>query len=321
MPDCVLEYKHRSRCALGEGSVWDPHNERLLWIDKVRGKLFSYDPKTGENRDLHMRQMIGTVVPCTADLCVLVGLKGVCVVDQMTGKPQEFLGPNPEADKWSLCWNDGKCDPQGRLWVGSMEMMYGEAWCNSPANANNGALWCFEGRGEGLKISKKIEGVTISNGLVWNKAGDTFYYTDTPLNRIDAFDFDGATGDISNRRTAITFPAEGTPEFHGFPDGCCIADDDTIFIACWAGGCVARYDPTSGKLLGKYPVPGAKRVSSCAFGGPKLDQLYITTASCGVDEALQVPGGEQEHAGHLFRLDLSGEGIRGVRSNCYKLEA
>jgi sugar lactone lactonase YvrE len=266
-----------------------------------------------------MRQLLGTVVPCTEELCVLVGVKGACVVNSTTGQPKEFLGPNPEASSFTLRWNDGKCDPQGRLWVGSMEMMFGEDWCNSPSNANTAALWCFEGSGDSLKITKKLSGITISNGLVWNKAGDTFYYIDTPTLQVDAFNFDGAKGEITNRRCVIKCPAEGSDEFHGYPDGCTIADDDTIFIACWNGGCVARYDPITGKLLKKYTVPGASQVTSCAFGGPNLDQLYITTASCGIEEARLTRSGDQVHAGHLFKVDLSSEGVKGVPANSYRL--
>ena len=180
--DCTVEYAHRSRCALGEGACWDPHNQRLLWIDIVRGKLFSYDPKTGENRDLHMKQLLGTVVPVDEQRCVLAGVKGVCVVDQVTGEPKEVLGPNPEADSFSLRMNDGKCDPQGRLWLGSMDMQWGEPWITNPdgSNKKDAGLYCWEGSGDSLKITKKLSDVMISNGLVWNKAGDTFYYTDTP---------------------------------------------------------------------------------------------------------------------------------------------
>lgn len=315
----VVEYSHYSRCALGEGACWDPCTNRLLWIDIVRGKLFSYDPATKENRELKMRQLLGTVVPCTTDLCVLAGVKGVCIIDQLTGQPHEFLGPNPEAESFTLRWNDGKCDPQGRLWVGSMEMMFGEPWCNSPKNANTGALWCWEGSGSALKITKKVPGVTISNGIVWNKAGDTMYYIDTPTMQVDAFDFDGSTGAISNRRSVISFPAEDSETFHGYPDGCTIASDDTLFIACWNGGCVVRYDPTTGELLRTYKLPFVSQVTSCAFGGPDLDQLFITTAACGVDEAQLVADGDQRNAGHLFRLDLSEEGIKGVPAHQYKL--
>jgi sugar lactone lactonase YvrE len=92
------------------------------------------------------------------------------------------LGPNPEADSFSLRMNDGKCDPQGRLWLGSMDMQWGEPWISNPdgSNKKDAGLYCWEGSGDSLKITKKLSDVMISNGLVWNKAGDTFYYTDTP---------------------------------------------------------------------------------------------------------------------------------------------
>jgi sugar lactone lactonase YvrE len=185
-----------------------------LWIDIVRGKLFSFDPKTGSNRDVHMKQLLGTVVPVDKERCVVAGVKGVCVVNQLTGEPKEFLGPNPEADSFSLRWNDGKCDPQGRLWLGSMDMQFGEAWLQNPDGSTKkpAGLYCWEGSGDSLKITKKLSDVMISNGLVWNKAGDTFYYTDTPTYQVDAFDFDGKTGEISNRRCAIKVPDDTSPD-------------------------------------------------------------------------------------------------------------
>ena len=147
------------------------------------GKLFSFDPATGENRDLSMRQLLGTVVPVTKDLVVLAACKGVACVNQHTGQPVEFFGPNPEASSFSLRLNDGKCDPQGRLWVGSMDMQYGEAW-TMDTSATTAALWCYEGSGDTLKITKKLSGISISNGLVWNKAGTSFFYIDTPTMQV-----------------------------------------------------------------------------------------------------------------------------------------
>ena len=196
-----------------------------------------------------------------------------------------------------------------------MDMMFGNPW----SKPKTGSLYCWEGSGDSLKITKKLDGVTISNGLVWNKAGDIFWYIDTITMQIDAFDFDGTTGEISNRRCAIRFPAEGTEDYHGFPDGCTIADDDTIFIACWNGSCVVRYNPYTGVLLKKYVVPRACQVTSCAFGGTNLDQLFITSAAAGIDEARWGEDGDQTNAGHLFKLDLSCEGIKGLPANSYKL--
>eukprot|EP00035_Acanthoeca_spectabilis_P038923 m.57477 g.57477 ORF g.57477 m.57477 type:complete len:329 (+) comp9356_c1_seq2:162-1148(+) len=284
-------------------------------------QLFSYDAEARTNAEVHLKQLLGTVVPVDGDndLCVVAACKGVAVVNRRTGQPVEFLGPNPEANSFSLRWNDGKCDPQGRLWVGSMDMQFGEPWLTTPEGnpIPQGGLYCWEGSGESLKITKKLGDISISNGLVWDRAGTTFYYIDTPTMQVDAFDFDGKTGEISNRRCAIKCPDAASPDFHGYPDGCTIASDDTIFIACWSGSCVVRYEPRSGKLLAKYEVPFASQVTSCAFGGPDLTQLFVTTAAAGIAE--EKLNDEERNAGHLFVIDLSKEGITGVPAFGYKL--
>eukprot|EP00912_Choanoflagellata_sp_UC4_P000430 UC4_evm1s267 len=314
----VLEYTHRSRCALGEGAIWDVQNSRLLWIDIVRGKLFSYDPHSGgRNSEIALRQLLGTVVFTNQkDLSIIAAAKGVAVIKTKTGECVDFLG-NPEASSFTLRFNDGKCDPQGRLWVGSMEMQYGEPFVKK----ETASLWCFEGSssGKSLKVEKKLDGVTISNGLAWNSKGDEFYYIDTPKMTVDVFDFEGSTGSIKNRRTAIEFPGVGTKSFLGYPDGMAICDRDTLFIACWGGGSITRWDPESGQLMAQYQVPGASQVTSCAFGGPNLDQLYITTAAAGIEEKQLEEGNTEEYAGSLFKIDFSSDGVKGVPSHPYVL--
>jgi len=109
----------KSRTKLGEGAVWDPLSSSLLWIDIVKGKIFTFDPVTGSNAAIDMRQPVGTVVPHTAETVVAACIKGIVVVDRRTGRIVKNLG-NPEAEFAENRWNDGKCDPQGRLWVGSM---------------------------------------------------------------------------------------------------------------------------------------------------------------------------------------------------------
>lgn len=303
-------YAHPSRCALGEGAVWDPCTGRLLWIDIVRGKLFSFDEATADNQDLHLKQLLGTVVPVSKDLCVVAGVKGFAIVDQNTGEPKAMIGANPEAASWSLRWNDGKCDPQGRLWVGSMDMNFGQPWVAT----GTGSLYCVQGSGATATIEKKLGGVSISNGICWNKAGDTMFFIDTVTLSIDAFDFDGVTGSISNKRPVVKL-AEG----EGYPDGMTIASDDSLFVATWAGGAVRRFDSASGELIQMIAVPGASQVTSCAFGGPKLDQLYITTASAGIDGAKLAEGSEEANAGHLFKCDMSNSDVTGMPANLYNL--
>jgi len=271
--------------------VWDGACNELLWVDIIKGKLFRYDPKTKVNRTTDLRQPVGTVTPHTQDTVVVALIKGICVVDKQTGKLRQSLG-NPEASIADNRWNDGKCDPQGRLWVGSM---------NVHNEGSPGALWCFDGS----KWTKKLSDIGVSNGLVWSKDCRSFWYIDSMKENIQAFDFDAETGNITNHRVAVKVNAKE----QGYCDGCTIDSEDKIWVAHWEGGSVCRWDPTTGALLEKIPIPGASLVTSCAFGGPNLDQLFVTTASCGLsEEALRT---KDSNAGALFRIDFSGTSIRG----------
>lgn len=148
-----------------------------------------------------------------------------------------------------------------------------------------------------------VEGVTISNGLAWSRDASTLYYIDTPTRAVAAFDYDRARGTVSGRRVAIE-----VPETMGSPDGMTIDAEGRLWIAQWDGGCVGRWDPTSGRLLERIPVP-ARRVTSCAFGGPALEDLYITTARTGLDERSLA---EEPLAGGLFRVRPGVAGIPAV---------
>lgn len=293
----------KSRTKLGEGAVWDSERSRLLWIDIVKGKIFTYKPNGahGESTFVDVRQAIGTVVPCTAQTVVAALCSGICEVSLKDGRIVKFYG-NPEADLPENLWNDGKCDDHGRLWVGSKEI-----FCEK----STGALWSLE-PGSG-KWKKHIDGVGVSNGLVWAADGRTFYYIDTFTGRIDAFDYDGAKGTLSNRRPAVVVDTKAD----GHPDGCTIDSDGNIWVAMWGGGKVVRYDPLSGKALTRVPIPKASQVTSVAFGGEALDQLYVTTASCGIAQSELTTGGKEENAGALFVIDCSAAGVCGRRAPCF----
>jgi sugar lactone lactonase YvrE len=146
-----------------------------------------------------------------------------------------------------------------------------------------------------------LDSVTISNGLVWTSDSSNFYYIDTPTGRVDAYDYDHESGNISNCRTAVKIP-----DGQGGPDGMTIDSEDMVWVAHWGGSCVTRWNPLTGELLETVEVPGAKQITSCALGGPDLDDLYITSASIGLnDEGLE----EQPNAGNLFRLKVNARGV------------
>ncbi len=284
----------KSRTKLGEGAVWDSENGRLLWIDIIKGKIFTHDPSSGIPTFVDVRQAIGTVVPKSKDTVVAALCSGICEVKLDDGRIAKFYG-NPEADLPENLWNDGKCDPRGRLWVGSKDIF---------CERKTGFLWSLEpATGEW----KRHDPCTVSNGLVWSADAKTFWYIDTPTGRIDAFDFDEAKGTITNRRPAVAVDTAAD----GWPDGCTIDADDKIWVAMWAGGQVVRYDPLTGEALARVRIPGATQVTSVAFGGEKLDQLYVTTASCGIPADKLAAGAADENAGACFVIDCSGTGIRG----------
>ena len=150
-----------------------------------------------------------------------------------------------------------------------------------------------------------LRDVGNSNGIVWSRDRRTFYYIDTPLLRVDAFDYDNATGAITNRRTVIAIP----PDL-GRPDGSTLDAEGMLWIAMWEGWGLTRWNPQTGVLLQSVRLPVA-RVTSCAFGGPGLDTLYVTSSGQGLT-AEQL--GAQPLAGGLFRMR---PGVSGLRAQAY----
>lgn len=273
---------------LGEGAFWDSATQTLFWVDILEKRLCLYHPESQANTVLYMPSRIGTVVPQTDSSAVVALEDGIYL--------KEFNSPtliplsDIEASKTENRFNDGKVDPNGNLWVGSM---------NLAETDPTGALYKVSPEGNATKM---LENITISNGLVWTKDASTFYYIDTPTMKIRAFDFDTSTNTISNERVAVEVSEE-----LGFPDGMAIDSEDKLWVAMWNGNAVVRFDPDSGEVLQKIEVP-AHNVTSCAFGGPELDILYITTASVDMTE--------EEHrqyplAGSLFSVR---PGVKGVVS-------
>jgi len=158
-------------------------------------------------------------------------------------------------------------------------------------------------------VTVQVQGVTISNGIAWSPDGGVMYYIDTPTRTVDAFDFDVAAGVASRRRTLLGIPHdEGT----GLPDGLTVDADGHLWVAMWDGGTLRRYRP-DGTLDAVIPV-GTPRVTSCAFGGPDLDELFITSATVGVDPDVAA----RTHAGALYRIR---PGVRGLPATPFRMGA
>jgi len=267
------------RAQLGEGPVWHPREQRLYWVDISAGLVHVHDPEGKPDVVYRVGQMVGAAVPRRSGGLVLATQAGLGTFDLQR---QEFtLLAAPEKHLPDNRFNDAKCDPRGRFWAGTMSMV------RKPGTAN---LYCLDTDGT---LRRVFGGVTTSNGLDWSPDQRTMYYIDTPTLQVAAFDYDADTGAISNRRVVVAFP----PGI-GRPDGMTVDADGMLWIAHWDGGRVSRWDPTKGCLLQEIHLPVA-RVSSCAFGGPNLDRLYITTARHGLtEEQLR----DQPHAGSLFAV-------------------
>jgi sugar lactone lactonase YvrE len=280
-----------ANAVLGEGSLWDPRNNCLYWVDILDRMVNIYDPVTGTNRAIEVPQDVGTVVSDSAGNLMLALRDGFARLDIDTGDVVMVAEQKAEG----IRFNDGKCDPAGRFWAGTMayDMTDGAA-----------ALYCLD---TNFTVRQMIDDVTISNGLVWTSDARDFYYIDTPTFEVAAFDYDIDTGNISNRRVVIKFD-----QSMGRPDGMTIDEEDMVWIAHWDGGRVTRWDPKTGKMLETIEVPGARLVTSCAMGGPDLNELYITTASVDLNEEKRK---SQPLAGSLFRVQVD---VKGVPAFCFK---
>lgn len=281
------------KALLGEGAIWNYKTETLYWVDIEGKSLHIYNPKTKLNRSLPTPSAIGTVVPSEEKNKAVVALQdGIYTMDIETGTLK--LVSNVEQDITANRFNDGKCDPSGRFWVGSMAFSQNEHEAN---------LYMIDEKGHAVL---KKDSVTISNGIVWTKDKKTMYYIDTPTAEIKAYDYNDANGAIANERVVVSVDAA-----LGSPDGMAIDSNDHLWVGMWNGDAVIQFDPKTGKVLSKVAVP-AHNVTSCAFGGKDLKTLYITTSSLDMTE--------EEHekypkAGSLFKLNLD---ISGVKSNFYK---
>jgi sugar lactone lactonase YvrE len=232
------------RCELGEGPRWDAATGTLLFVDIEGRSLHRWNGSTLETQ--RFEGMIGCAAP-TADGDVVVALASRIALAS-TG---ETLARFPHGENMRA--NDGACDPDGRLWVGTMAV---------DAAPGAGALY----RLDGAELVPKLHDLTISNGLGWSADGTRMWFIDSKANRVDEFVYDGELGD---RRALVEIdPAIGDP------DGLTVDDEDCVWVAVWGGSCIRRYTP-DGELDRIVELP-AENPTSCCFGGTTL---YITTAA------------------------------------------
>jgi len=253
------EVYHRADAELGEGPCWDPDRGALIWVDILRREVHLSTP--GDDRIHRTPDYVGAAVPA-ADGELLLAMDGFAALDLDSGviRPVAAIPRKP-----SVRMNDGKCDPAGRFWAGSMHV-------DDVPGA--GALYRLDGPGAATRV---IDRVTISNGLGWSPDGAWMYYIDTPTRSVRRYEFDHETGELGTGAVLID-----TSRHPGFPDGMSVDAEGNLWVAFWDGGAVRCFS-AEGALLEELPVP-VRRPTSCSFGGPELRQLLITTARRGLSE-------------------------------------
>jgi len=274
-----------ARADLGEGPVWDAVARLLIWVDITAGVVHRFDPETRRDEPFEIGRPVGAAVPTASGELALAVDDGFALLDPATRRIERLA--EVESDVPETMMNDGKCDPAGRFWAGTKDI---------EGRRPLGALYRLDKDGDVLRV---LTGVTISNGLAWSPDHGTMYYIDSPTFGIDAFDFDPETGSASRRRRLVDFPTDW-----GLPDGMTIDENGFLWVAFWGGSAVRRLSPDgSVASVVEFPVT---QVSSCAFGGEDLSDLYVTSARNGLSgEQL----GGQPHAGGLFRVRSGVQGL------------
>ncbi|MFG6115898.1 SMP-30/gluconolactonase/LRE family protein [Halobacillus sp. MO56] len=253
-----------AKAYLGEGPSWDSEQQVLYWVDIEGKKVHIYDPEHGKNSEIHVDQRVGAVVPRNSGGAIAAMEKGFYSLDLESGETRQIT--DPEAGVSENRFNDGKCDPEGRFWAGTMSYS---------GIQENGALYCLD---TNLKVEKKVDHVSTSNGIAWSPDHRYMYFIDTPTKQVVRYEYDKHQGAITNPAIVVEIP-----DGEGKPDGMTIDAEGNLWIAHWGGSKLSVWNPDKGEQLRSIPVP-ALNVTSCVFGGKEMNELYITTASVGMEE-------------------------------------
>jgi sugar lactone lactonase YvrE len=251
-----VQFALDARDQLGESPCWDDDAGELLRVDITGRAVHAWAPADGSTWTIALDGDVSAVVPRVRG-GQLLAVDHALVLRDPDGARRTIATVEEQVDENRF--NDCRCDPQGRLWAGTMSRT------RTPGTA---ALYRLEPGGE---LERVVDATTISNGLGWSPAGDELYFVDSTTQRIDAFDFDPAGGAIANRRTLATIdPADG------LPDGIAVDADGGIWVCLFGGAAIRRYG-RNGELDVHIPLP-VTNPTCPAFGGPDLTTLYVTSA-------------------------------------------
>lgn len=284
-PELIADYA----CACGEGPLWHPEERVLYWLDIPTGRLFRYDPADGSHSQVFPAaggegEAIGGFTLQADGTLLLFGARGR-VQTWQAGQTHAVIDEIP--DERDTRFNDVIADPEGRVFCGTMS-----------AGGRKGRLYRLD---PDHTLACVLEGVGTSNGMGFTPDGTGFYHTDSDAREIRLYNYDRATGAISNGRVFVR-----TPDDEGVPDGMTVDADGTVWCAKWDGGCLIAFSP-AGRERRRVAFP-ARKVSCITFGGADYADAYVTCAG-GEHKDTDGPG-----AGALFRVDLGVKGVPEFRS-------
>ena len=271
---------------VGETPIWIPDEQALYWIDMEHSRVHRYEPASGRTSDWDLDVPVTALARRAGGGWVLATKTGLAFWDQQTGK-SEFIA-DPTAENPDVRFNDSAVDRQGRLLVGSANVVQ--------FDAPDGSLYRLD---PDRSVHKIDEGYAVANGIGFSLDGSVVYVTDMFHNRILALDYDTQAGTVSNRRTFVEVPPDA-----GLPDGLIVDAAGHVWSAHWGGARVTRYDP-DGTIEREIPMP-VTNVTCMGFGGENLDVLYVTTAWFMMTDDERAA---QAQAGDLFRVET---GIAGL---------
>ncbi|MGL4398513.1 MAG: SMP-30/gluconolactonase/LRE family protein [Luteolibacter sp.] len=272
------------RSQWGEGPVW--WQGALYFVDIEGQRVHRFDPASGDEKSWEIGQRVGTVVPRESGGLVIAGDHGLLFLNEETGGLTAIADPEP--DKPDNRFNDGKCSPDGRFFVGTISLV---------KKTGDARLYRLD---PDLTLHEAFGPVTNSNGIAWSADGKTVYYIDTPRQEVLAFDYE-PDGHLRNLRSVVS-----TAHIEASPDGMTLDAEGNLWIAFCHGACVACFNPATGEELRRITLP-CLETTACAFGGPGLADLYVTT---GVHKSVV-----EEHAGRLWVI--RGLGVSGMPANAF----
>lgn len=281
IPSVEAELELKTNAVLGECPVWDDTENKLYWVDILSGVVNKYDPTDKTNTEYEVGEHVGALALRQEGGLVLATKTGYAFFNPDSGKFTNIS--DPEIHLPNNRFNDGKCDTAGRFWAGTLSY---------EQQQGAGSLYCLN---TNLSVDLRLRQLTIPNGMAWDQDSDKFYFIDSRDRALYSFDYNHETGEINHRSVVTIFGKEGP-----LPDGMTMDTNGKLWVAMYNGYKVKRVDPETGDTLQEITLP-VPQVTSCTFGGPEMNELFITTAREHMsDEDVE----EYPLSGSLFKVEL-----------------